>query len=294
MRHQFLLMLVLLCSACAFETGEVTAVDPASLGAKTSREQALIFAADGALQQGNAVAAERDYLAAAELSKGHIDAHLALARLYDQQHQPEKHDAILTKALAFQPNHPLANYLKGKRALDTHRYEEALAAFNNGLTQRPDDIDLNLGKAIAQDMQGEHAAAQMVYLRTMRVNPNADLGFAKSNLAMSYLLSDAPKKAVELLRPEVKKPNVSSVTRHNLALAYGVLGRHAEAKKLLRGEIDEETRLLAVARLKEYIKERSSDMGSADLVPSITRPATDTAPKTPRFTPAAVKKPDTI
>jgi hypothetical protein len=107
---------------------------------------------------------------------------------------------------------------------------------------------------------------------------------------MSYLLSGQPQKAVDTLKPEAKKPDASSVTRHNLALAYGLLGRTGEAKKLLDGEIDEETRLLSVARLKEYIKARQDGEHPAVPKASIAQDETP-APTTKPVLSAPIAKP---
>lgn len=267
MRALPIVLFLLALTAC--DGGDSTVKGPvnlATLAPLTAREQSLIYGADGAMQQGNIAAAERDYQSAVAISTGHIEAHLALANLYEKQGEPQKQRAVLERALIFQPNHPLANYLIGKLDLDANRFADARAAFARGLASQPSNTDLATGLAVATDMVGEHEAAQTIYQRVLRENPKASLAGLRTNLAMSYLLSGTPKKAVELLQAEAKKPGASSVTRHNLALAYGLLGRNAEAKKVLNGDIDEETRLLAVARLKEYLKERAN--GAAPAVPT--------------------------
>ena len=299
MRRVAVLWFTLLLTSCSVvDSTPAAAVDASSLPPLTSREQSLIYGADGAAQQGNIAAAERDYMSAVSISTGHIEAHLALARLYEQQKEPAKERAILERALVFQPNHALANYLFGKIELDANRFAEAREAFTRGLTTQPDNVDLVVGQAVADDMLGNHEKAQGTYSRILRANPKASLAGLRTNLAMSYLLSGAPKKAVELLQAEAKKPNASSVTRHNLALAYGLLGRNAEAKKLLDGEIDEETRLLTVARLKEYIKERAA--GATPNVPTInvdrdvSAPVRSKKPAAKPSTPAVSSAPPTL
>lgn len=252
------------------DTTSPQAVDASTIAPMTGRERSLMFAADGAVQQGNYAAAERDYLTAIAESKGHIDAHIALARLYEKQQQFAKELPILERARELQPNEPLVNYMLGKIHLDAFRFNEARDAFQRGLKLRPDDIDLGVGEAVSNDMLGKHVAAQMAYVRVMKMNQTANLSNVRTNLAMSFLLSNEPKKAIELLKEEVKKPNASPVTRHNMALAYGLLGRNAEAKKILRGDIDEDTRQLALARLKEYVSERGNDINTPPLKPSIT------------------------
>jgi Flp pilus assembly protein TadD len=301
MRFIPLVIVALALAACELPDDANNRADAAVVPPISSRERALIFAADGAAQQGNYAAAERDYLTALAESKGSIDAHLSLVRMYEKQHQNEKKFAILKRALELQPDHPLANYLLGKHYLDKYEYDEASAAFRRGLKTRPDDIDLSTGEAITNDMQGKHNAAQLIYLRTIKVNPDANLSNIYTNLAMSYLLSDQPKKAIELLQPEAKKPSASSVTRHNLALAYGLLDRHPDAKKVLNGEMDEESRLLAIARLKEYLRERD-DSTTPPLIPNIKEatPAAQTeskpvkkstTPSKPAATDSAATKP---
>jgi Flp pilus assembly protein TadD len=228
-------------------------VDITKLAPLSGREQALIVGADGAAAQGNEAAAERDYMAAIAASTGRVEAHLALARLYMKQAQPDKARAILEHALALQPNHPLANYMVGKMDLANDQYEAAREKFRHGLTAQPTNMDLIVGMGVANDMLGQHHAAQQDYLRAMKANPTANLSAVRSNLAMSYILGGAPKKAVDLLQNDIKQPHVARVTRHNLALAYGMLNRHAEAKKLLVGDMDEATRTLTLARMKEYL-----------------------------------------
>jgi Flp pilus assembly protein TadD len=274
MRFIAALLFALAVTGCDLaDTASPQAVDASTLAPMTGRERSLLFAADGAVQQGNYAAAERDYLTAIAESKGHVDAHIALARLYDKQGQYEKELPILERARTLQPNEPLVNYMLGKVHLDANRFDEAHEAFQRGLKTRPDDMDLGVGEAVSNDMLGNHVAAQMGYLRVMRLNQTANLSTVRTNLAMSFLLSNEPKKAVELLKEEVKKPGVSAVTRHNMALAYGLLGRNADAKKILNGDIDEDTRQLALARLKEYLSERGNDIHTPPLKPSIT-PAT--------------------
>ncbi len=270
MRYLPILILSFALTACTLPGSDADGpVDLATLAPLSSKEQALIYGADGAMQQGNLSAAERDYLTAVSMKSGHIEAHLALAKLYDKQNDAEKERAILDRALNLQPDNPLANYILGKLDLDNFQYNDAITHFDRGLKQRPDDLDLNVGKGVANDMLGQHSAAQLVYVRAMRMNPSANLTNLRTNLAMSYLLSGEPKKAAELLEPEVRKPNASNVARHNLALAYGTLGRNTDARKLINGEMDEETRMLAIARLKEYWKARDNDSHTSPLQPNI-------------------------
>lgn len=276
-------VMALLASCDLVEAGDKkTAVDPQHLPPLTGREQSLIVGAQGAMAQGNIDAAERDYLTAIAASTGHVEAHLALAGLYAGQNQTGKQREVLLKALELQPNHPEVNYRLGKLELAADNYSEALDAFKHGLIGEPGNLDLLSAAGVASDMLGDHVQAQRYYTRAIAQNAGADLSGVRTNLGMSYLLSEEPKQAVEVLKDEAKKPVASETTRHNLALAYGVLGRNTEAKALVKGELDEETRLLAVARLREYWNDRSPEKNPL-------RPGIHDTPKTVAAKPIVTK-----
>jgi Flp pilus assembly protein TadD len=276
MRIAPMLFLVLMLTGCEglLDVPERDAA-PVKKAALSGRERALIYGADGALQQGNVAAAERDYLAAVAMGSGHVDAHLALANLYLKSERREEAKTILAEALELEPNHAYSNYRLGKLQLEDFEYREALESFTRGLIQKPGDLDLLTAQGVAYDMQGDHKAAQRVYARAMEKNANADLRTVRNNLAMSYLLDDNATKAVDLLKPDAAKPKASSVTRHNLALAYGLLGRHPDARKLLDGALDEESRMLAIARMKQYHRERAFNAENTPppFIPEIREPS---------------------
>lgn len=260
MRGLSVLAALLMLTACdMLQDTPKKAVDVAHLGPLTGREQALIVGADGAIAQGNYAAAEKDYLTAIGASTGHVEAHLALARLYAVQHQAAKQREILVMGLQLQPQHPELNYRLGKLLLADGDAQAALDAFKAGLQSAPGNLDLLSAAGVASDMMSQHVQAQRYYTRAVTQGAGSDLSAIRTNLGMSYLLANEPKRAVEILKDEAKKPGASPTTRQNLALAYGALGRNAEARALLHGEMDEETRTLAVARLKEYWNDRSPD-----------------------------------
>ena len=270
-------ILLIALTGCEMLEPSPSSADAASRAPITSRERALIYAADGAAAQGNYPAAERDYMAAMSEGSGHTEAHLGLAQLYLKKGQNDKALPVFEKALEVDPNHAFTNYLVGKLYLDANRYTDATGAFDRGLKQQPNNLDLATGKGVTEDMQGNHIAAQMQYLRAMKTNPTANLSNVRTNLAMSYMLSGEPKKAADLLKNEGNKAGASSVTRHNLALAYGLLGQHAQAKKLINGEMDEATRQLTMARMREYAEQRGG-MKTLPLKPRMSADVTTQAP----------------
>lgn len=255
MRRLMLMLPLLALTACGdgMTSAASGPVDPSTLGPLSGKEQALLVAANGALRTQDQAAAIRDYQTAIAMSQGHVDAHLGLAKLYMSQGQPGTAKPVLERALALQPNHPEANYLLGKIFIGEDQPKLAAERFSRGLELAPANFDLLNGNGIAHDMQGLHSRAQTYYLRTIAAHPSLDLAMVRTNLGMSYLLSGEPKRAVEVLKSEAAKPNASAVTRHNLALAYGMLGRNGEAKKLVSQELSEDERTMALERLRKYI-----------------------------------------
>lgn len=257
MRRIAALSVILFLTACDFGPDTPTAVDTGRLSPMTGREQSLLLAAESAVRQGNMEAAEKDYLSAISASTGHVEAHVALAQLYTRMKQPARAREILDKALEIQPNNSGANYLRGKLDVAMGDYPAALAAFTRGLVNAPGDLDLSNGAGIAHDMQGHHPEAQSVYTRAIAQNKGKNLSAIRTNLAMSYLLSGDAKRALPLLKVEAKNPTASTVIRHDLALAYGLLGDKAAARATLKDISDEPTRIATLARLKEYLADKT-------------------------------------
>jgi Flp pilus assembly protein TadD len=255
MRRLLILLPVFALLGCdnALSTHQAAPVDPVTLGAMSGKEQALMVAAEGAERTGDKASAERDYQNAIAQSRGHVEAHLGLAKLYLGQKRTDQARAILIEAAKWQPKHPQVNYLLGKTYLADNDPKQADAAFARGLQTMPNDFNLLNGSGIAADMMNDHERAQAYYTRAMGQRSGEDLTMVRTNLAMSYLLSNEPKKAVELLKEEAKQSGASAVTRHNLALAYGMIGRNTEAKQLVHSEMTEDDRKMALERLKKYI-----------------------------------------
>lgn len=73
------------------------------------------------------------------------------------------------------------------------------------------------------------------YNKALRIAPEDRA--ALSNLALSVLASGDPARAAAMYEGMMKEGANSAQIRHNLALAYGLLGRDAEARKLLSGDL---------------------------------------------------------
>lgn len=264
MRILALVLTALTLAACDGSTPQP--VDVSTLPPLSSQESALLTTGQVAAGQGNLAQAEKNYLNAIGLSKGHVQAHLALAEIYIKTNQHSKARDVLEKAALYQPNHAGVDYMLGKIYLQENHPKDALTVFDRGLMSQPTNLDLLVGKGIANDMMRHHTAAQVAYQHAINSNPTGDVALARTNLAMSLLLDNQPERAAEILKADAAKDGASAVTRHNLALAYGMLGRHTEAKALIGNEMTEEQRQASLKRLAQYIAQRD-DTGKAISAP---------------------------
>ncbi len=107
----------------------------------------------------------------------------------------------------------------------------------------PDDRGVLALRGMLSDLQGDHAAAQRSYRLALAADPS-DMA-VRNNLAFSMISAGNPGGAVavlESLMPDAVTAPASM--RHNLALAYGLMGRDGDAARLLafdldRGRVDE-------------------------------------------------------
>lgn len=272
MRVAVLLLLASLSlAACALSETEQP-VDVANLPPMSGQERALLIAADAAAASGDVATAERNYLTAAAKSQGHVDAHLSLANLYMRGKQPENARDILTRAAKFQPDHAEINRLLGKLAVGEGQAQAALSYFTRGLKTAPSNMDLLVGAGIANDMLRQHSAAQNYYESAMKLHAKEDLSMVRTNLGMSYILSNEPKKAIEVLKRDARKKNASAVIRHNLALAYGILGRHADARQVLQGDLTEDQRLQSLQNIQAMITKDNEAAAPTPLAATVHQP----------------------
>lgn len=255
MRHLAVALIAFTLTACS-GTAPHQPVDPQTLPPLSGQESALLTTGQVAANQGNLAQAEKNYMGAVALSKGRVEAHLALAELYAKTNQHSKAREVLEDAAEYQPNHPTVDYMLGKIYLQENRPQDALNVFTRGLATQPTSMDLLTGKGIAHDMLRQHTAAQVAYQNAINTNPTGNVALARTNLAMSLLLDNKPERAAEILKVDAAKEGASAVTRHNLALAYGMLGRHTEAKALIGSDMTEEQRQASLKRLAQYIAGR--------------------------------------
>lgn len=171
----------------------------------------------------------------------------------------------------------------------------AADAFEQALRYAPASAEAFGGLGLARDLESRHEDAQAAYQRALALAPG---NWAyRSNLALSYLMTDQPLRAAETLAEAEWQPTAPRTARHNLALALAALGQRTRVVALLSTEMGpDDARRLAdsmtafAAWLSETNPARS--LPRAEAVPAgLPQTSAPSTPSPPPVTPRAVPTP---
>ena len=127
--------------------------------------------------------------------------------------QPE-----LTRALA------LIDLVAGQPA-------QAIEGLDKVLAANPGDVRALVDKAVALDLQGQHAAAQAIYQQVLAGSP--DDAAARNDLAVSLMLEGRTRQALETLAPMQDADGSPQRLKTNLGLLYAATGNAERSRQLL-------------------------------------------------------------
>lgn len=125
----------------------------------------------------------------------------------------------------------------GKALLRQDQPLAALQVYEAFLADHPGHARALSGAGVAAGQAGDHAQAQDLFRRGLLGAPED--GSLLNNLGYSLVLSADYDAAVAVLERAAARPGADRTTRQNLALAYGLSGREAEAARTLRTDWDE-------------------------------------------------------
>lgn len=157
------------------------------------------------------------YSAAAEAAPNDSAVQARLASMLIKTGRPELAEQTLTRALARKPNDPILQRWLGNVRLETGSADAALQIFDRLIARKSNDVGSLNGRGIALDLLGQHDAAQQSYRMAQAVAP-ADIQTA-NNLAVSYLLTDRPAQARDVLLPLTQLSDLPPRVLNNLAIA---------------------------------------------------------------------------
>lgn len=251
-------------------------------------EQAMKRGAD-------AVAAEKfedaakNYMRAAEYEPGKVDPLIALADVLWQQKKAAESAKVLEHAHRMDSGNATVLRNLGRAYVAMNDPQKAQHAYMSALEIDPGSARTLNGLAISYDMTGDYETAQQHYRAGLALEPNnIDI---KNNLAYSLITSKKYTEAIAILEPLVKNPNATERQRNNLALAYGLVGRDADAKLVLGGD---HAPAQVERNIRTYAQMRGEPMQAASIT-AVGRPSFEnknislTEPQpTPAMAPAPV------
>jgi Flp pilus assembly protein TadD len=124
----------------------------------------------------------------------------------------------------------------GNALISQDQSDLGVEQFEKALALDPRDYRAYNGLGVAYDSMAEHTKAQEYYYAGLEIAPD-DVSL-RNNLGLSLAFAGHYKGAIEILRPLALRPGATARDRQNLALAYGLSGDVAQAKKFARLDMD--------------------------------------------------------
>ncbi len=208
-----------------FHSKPVTAEATANENYQSSLEMGDKARADGKLEE-----AAAHYARAARWMPNESWPLLQLGDTLWEMKNPTESAKVLEQAAKVNPGNVLVMRNLGRAYIALNQAGNAQKAYSAALTLDPQDTKTLNGLGIAYDIDGDHATAQKTFRKGLQIEAqNADLA---NNLAYSLISSQKYSEAIDVLVPIVNKPDATPRQRQNLALAYGLLGKVDDVKRV--------------------------------------------------------------
>lgn len=211
--------------------------------------------ADAAYGVGDYAEAARLYERAAATSPRSVDALLGLGRSYGAMGQFIRAQNALDSAQQISPRNTSVLAELGHLQLGQMHPRDALDYYDKALKVDGRNRAALTGKGVALDYLSRHAEAQQTYQRGLALYPT-DFPLL-SDYALSRVLSGNIGEGIRLMEELLRDPSKGSTVRANMALAYALDGREADARAMMKGDLspDEAERTLTYYRQirKDYL-----------------------------------------
>ncbi|CAK0769156.1 TPR_REGION domain-containing protein [Azospirillaceae bacterium] len=125
----------------------------------------------------------------------------------------------------------------GRSLIALEQADSAVSAYRTALERNPESRCALNGLGVAEDLVGRHEEAQKWYRTTLALAP--DDVTAQGNLGYSLILSGRYEEAIMALEAASGRPGAIARDRQNLALAYGLSGREADARRVARLDLED-------------------------------------------------------
>jgi len=174
------------------------------------------------------------YQQAHALDPSALEPLLALGNALRAQRSYAEAASAFRQAIGMVPSSAEALRGLGLCQIAVDQPDEALNNFNRVLELDTADARAWNGRGVALDMMGRHVEAQQSYRSGLATSPD-DVAL-RNNLGLSLAISGDYEAAIAVLEPITRVGGAAARSRQNLALAYGLAGRPADAAKV--GQID--------------------------------------------------------
>jgi tetratricopeptide (TPR) repeat protein len=156
----------------------------------TQDPSAMMRIAAAAETSGDPAGAMAFYRRAAALQPSSAAAQMGVARSLAAQGEIDQAIEVLRAAQKPESFDVEICSSLGRLLVAANRPDEALAAFEDGLSHDPRSVPMLIGQGVSLDAVGRHGAAQESYRKALNVDP--DNRAAQKDLALSLSLSNRP------------------------------------------------------------------------------------------------------
>jgi Flp pilus assembly protein TadD len=212
---------------------------------KTMTAEGRLQVAAEAEAAGNSQLAISMYTEAAERDPGNIELQLRCADALARNGRISQARRLLTERLRGSPAQSALIRALALIDLVAGDAAQAIAGLDRLLAIDPGDVRALVDKAVALDLQGQHAAAQAIYHQVLAQTP--DDAATRNNLAVSLMLEGRTAQALETLAPMQDADGSSARLKTNLGILYAATGDADRSQQLL-GDRVTERELAAVTR----------------------------------------------
>ena len=220
-------------SACAItDSGE------SEKGDSTEKEvaAALMRAGEAGRRRGDLSAAVAFFRRANKAEPKSIEPLIGLGESLTAAGVSKEGAQAFRQALVIDPKDPRALRGLGNALVAQDQLDLAAEQFEKALAVNAKDYQAYNGLGVTYDSMADHAKAQEFYYAGLEIAPtNVNL---RNNLGLSLAFGGHFNGAIEILRPMALRPGATARDRQNLALAYGLAGDVANAKKFARMDMD--------------------------------------------------------
>ncbi|WP_167760095.1 tetratricopeptide repeat protein [Paraburkholderia pallida] len=226
--------------------------------------QADMHVAESALEAGDTQLAMSLFEKALKTDPQSKAAQLGLGDAMYQSGDLARAGVLYARVAAAAPDDARAMLGLARVALRQRRLDEAERRYRELLAAHPEHAVAAEGLGTTLDLEGKHVQAQAVYRAALQRHPevvglNADLG-------LSLILSGDVRAGANVLLDVAGLPDAPPQARHDLALAYGLLGNSEAARRILVTDMPADSaddNLRFYQQLRERLATTKRDTGGA-------------------------------